>query len=127
MTENIENPVNDNHIVFIIDGKVVHRLITDDRFAAVLQSDPVIRDITSLENKNSITLGSDYNSETDSFTPYKPYPSWIWDETSLNWVPPVSFPSSNGEPKAWTWAEDLQNWTEVPLDAAPIEYVPNPE
>jgi len=122
----MENQDNMNHLVFIIDNKVVHRLITDDRFSAVLQSEPIIKDITDLANKDKITLGSSYNSETDTFEPYKPFDSWIWSEEDSSWVPPVPMPTSE-EPKAWTWAEDLQNWAEVPLDAAQIEYVPNLE
>lgn len=120
----MSEPVDNNqHLVFIIDGQVVHRLATDDKFSAVLQSEPIIKDITDLANRDNISLGATYDEQTDSFTPYKPFDSWIWDDTSQSWVPPVEFPASN-EPKAWTWAEDIQNWAEVPLDAANIEYLP---
>ena len=126
MTENNDQLIaenNNQHLVFIIDGQVVHRLATDDKFAAVLLSDPIIKDITDLPNKDNISLGAIYNEQTDSFTPYKPFESWVWNESSKAWQPPIEFPSSS-EPKAWTWAEDIQNWAEVPLDAANIEYLP---
>lgn len=56
-------------IAFIIDGKVVELLNTDERISAILLSDPLIMDVTDRINNPDeyIMLGSTYNSELDKF------------------------------------------------------------
>lgn len=61
---------HDSHqyIAFILDGVVQYVLGTDILFSAVLQSEPVIKDITMRQDRYSISIGTVYDEETDTFT-----------------------------------------------------------
>lgn len=56
-------------IAFIIDGRVVDLLHTDERLGAILLSNPLILDVTDLLNQNNTTLfvDSKYNEVTNTF------------------------------------------------------------
>lgn len=56
------------------------------------------------------SAGYSYDEERDAFIPPKPFPSWIFDEESCNWVAPVPEPTSGG---TWYWNEDIKDWSEV--------------
>ena len=60
--------------------------------------------------KNYAGIGYTYDQQRDAFIPPKPYPSWILDEQSCLWEPPVAMPSDG---KMYRWDEDSQNWVEV--------------
>ncbi len=57
--------------------------------------------------KNYATIGGTYDSTRDAFIEPKPYPSWIIDETSCQWNPPVEYPD-DGE--NYNWDEDTTSW-----------------
>lgn len=59
-------------------------------------------------------IGYRYDSVRDAYIPPQPYLSWIFDETTLDWVAPVPYPTDG---KTYVWDEAIQNWVEVP--AAP--------
>jgi hypothetical protein len=61
---------HDSHqyIAFILDGVVQYVLGTDILFSAVIQSEPTIKDITMRQNRYSISVGTVYDEETDTFT-----------------------------------------------------------
>ena len=60
--------------------------------------------------KNYAGVGYQYDKDRDAFIPPQPFPSWILNETSCLWEPPVAMPT-NG--KRYSWNEDAQNWVEV--------------
>jgi hypothetical protein len=41
------------------------------------------------------------------FTPQKYFPSWIWDESLMDWQPPTPYPSGD---KFYDWNEDTLSW-----------------
>lgn len=50
-----------------------------------------------------------YDKEIDAFIPPKPYPSWVYDNESGDWIPPVEKPKD--QPRMlWEWDENLKNW-----------------
>jgi hypothetical protein len=54
-----------------------------------------------------------------AFEPYKPFPSWILDEDTLLYLPPVpkpDTPASNG--MFYKWDESILNWIEKPIPTA---------
>lgn len=51
-----------------------------------------------------------YKRDHDAFIPPKPYSSWILNETTLSYEPPIPKPAV-GE---WVWVETLENW--MPLN-----------
>lgn len=65
-------------------------------------------------------IGCTYDEQRDAFIPPQPYPSWILDETTLDWVAPVPTPEIDG-PLGWdetnltwtTWSEEAQDWVPV--------------
>jgi len=64
---------------------------------------------TALHRKNMATRGMIYDKDRDAFYHPQPYPSWILDENTCNWEPPVPMPTTG----MWWWHEDIKNWTDV--------------
>lgn len=60
--------------------------------------------------KNFAGVGFTYDSVRDAFIPPKPYNSWVLDEDSCTWNPPVACPQDG---KIYAWDESQQNWVEV--------------
>ena len=60
--------------------------------------------------KNHPGIGYFYDQERDAFIPPKPFPSWILDEQTCWWKPPVPMPETGGP---WQWNEENQEWQEV--------------
>jgi hypothetical protein len=60
--------------------------------------------------KNFAGVGFTYDSERDAFIAPQPFPSWILDEDTCRWIPPVEYPTDG---KIYSWDEDSLSWTEV--------------
>jgi hypothetical protein len=60
--------------------------------------------------KNYAGIGFAYDPERDAFIPPKEYPSWVLDEASCTWRPPVPAPQ-NGQ--KYSWDESSVSWTLV--------------
>jgi hypothetical protein len=61
--------------------------------------------------KNYAGVGFTYDRTRDAFIPPTPYPSWVLNETTCRWDPPMPYPT-DGEP--YSWNEDSQSWILVP-------------
>lgn len=59
--------------------------------------------------KNYAGIGYTYDSVRDAFIPPKSFESWILDENSCLWNPPVPKPTDD---KMYFWDEDSVNWVE---------------
>jgi hypothetical protein len=57
--------------------------------------------------KNYAGIGYTYDTARDAFIPPQPYPSWLLNEETCLWDPPVPYPS-DGE--IYIWEEALQEW-----------------
>ena len=57
--------------------------------------------------KNPGGLGYIYDVEKDAFIPPKVYNSWILDDFTCQWKPPVPRPEGR-----WKWDEDSISWIE---------------
>ena len=57
--------------------------------------------------KNHAAIGYTYDEDRDAFIPKKPYNSWILNEQTCNWEPPVSKPNDSN---MYIWNENTQNW-----------------
>jgi len=65
-----DNPeVGPIKLAFIIDNQVVDLLHTDDRFKSIFMSNPVIIDVTDIEDTPGqyVMVGSTYDPETGNF------------------------------------------------------------
>jgi hypothetical protein len=60
--------------------------------------------------KNYAGAGFFYDKDRDAFIPPKPFASWLLDENSCLWVPPVSMPQDG---KKYVWNEPTVSWVEV--------------
>ena len=63
--------------------------------------------------KNYAIIGGIYDSTRDAFYPQPPYPSWVLDEQTCKWLPPVPHPSDGSE---YMWDEELKDWALVASD-----------
>ena len=57
--------------------------------------------------KNYAGIGYTYDAARDAFIPPQPYPSWLLNEETCLWDPPVPHPNDG---KPYIWEEALQEW-----------------
>lgn len=57
--------------------------------------------------KNYAGIGCTYDEERDAFIPPKTYPSWILNEDTCLWEPPVDYPEGDG---FYSWNEETTSW-----------------
>jgi hypothetical protein len=57
--------------------------------------------------KNYAGIGFYFDEVRDAFIPPKPFESWLLDEETCRWAPPVSYPES-GDP--YIWDEPTLSW-----------------
>jgi hypothetical protein len=57
--------------------------------------------------KNYAGIGCTYDEERDAFIPPKPFASWILNEDTCLWDPPVVYPE-DGE--MYSWNEETVTW-----------------
>jgi len=60
--------------------------------------------------KNFAGIDFTYDAIRDAFIPPKPFNSWILDEDTCHWQPPVPIPVVEG--KFYYWSEDDLSWRE---------------
>lgn len=61
--------------------------------------------------KRYAAIGMIYDSIRDAFVNQKPFDSWVFDEDSCVWVPPVPYP--NDIENYYTWDEINQIWVKT--------------
>lgn len=59
--------------------------------------------------KNFAGIGFTYDEELDAFIPPKPFESWVLNEETCRWVPPVPMPQDG---KIYNWNEETLTWIE---------------
>ena len=60
--------------------------------------------------KNYAGVGFTYDEHRDAFIPQKPYPSFVLNESTCQWDPPIPYPSDN---KNYIWDEESLSWKEI--------------
>ena len=68
--------------------------------------------------KNYAGIGYTYDSARDAFIPPKLYNSWVLNENTCQWDPPVPMPSdafTGDPPKIYRWNEENINWEQIIL------------
>lgn len=60
--------------------------------------------------KNYAGLGYTYDFGRDAFISPKPYNSWVLNEDTAQWQPPVAMPQND---KRYTWDEATTSWVEA--------------
>ncbi len=57
--------------------------------------------------KNYAGIGYIYDVERDAFIPPQPYLSWMLNDETCLWEPPVPYPDDN---KPYMWDESTETW-----------------
>ena len=68
--------------------------------------------------KNYAGIGYSYDPARDAFIAPQPWPSWLLDEFSCTWYPPVPYPNDG---QHYLWDEPSVSWKLIP----PIEQETN--
>lgn len=63
--------------------------------------------------KNYAGIGYTYDEQRDAFIPPKPYSSWVLNEDTCNWEPPVPYPSDS---VMYSWDEALLDWVPIQFE-----------
>jgi hypothetical protein len=64
---------------------------------------------------NYAGIGFTYDEERDAFISPRPYPSWILDEATCLWAPPVAVPD-DADTVEYVWDENITDWAIVSDD-----------
>jgi hypothetical protein len=59
---------------------------------------------------STANVGFSYDAARDAYIPPKPYPSYILNESTNIWKPPVAHPADG---KSYDWDEATTNWVEI--------------
>lgn len=60
--------------------------------------------------KNYAGIGHTYRADIDAFVAPKPFNSWVLNNTTARWDPPIPMPNDG---KFYIWNEDTTNWEEI--------------
>ena len=60
--------------------------------------------------KNYAGIGYTYDAARDAFIAPQPYASWVLNESTCNWEPPVPYPTDGEQ---YSWDEDTTSWFAV--------------
>jgi hypothetical protein len=65
--------------------------------------------------KNYAGVGYVFDTERDAFIPPKVYNSWVLNEDTCQWEPPIDYPDDG---KRYMWDEETTGWVESVLPEA---------
>jgi hypothetical protein len=101
--------------VFIKDGSVVNIVVFDNPTQELLDifiAEHNIDNILPCGDNTKAVMGATYLNGI--FIGPKPYTSWILNEITFEWEPPIPYPIFDEEnPKYYQWNEDILNWEEI--------------
>ena len=114
-SENIvtEVIVINNDVILDSNGQEQESLGVD--FCKQLYGDGTYKQTSYNSNlrKNMATVGSTYDASKDAFIRPKRYSSWVLDESTCRWKPPVDHPADSeaiGGNVLYVWDESVTNW-----------------
>lgn len=111
-----------SHFAKVIDGIVTEVLVIEqDVIDTGLFGDPALFVQTSYNThagqhpegrplrKNYAGIGYTYDAERDAFIEPQPFPSWVLDEETCVWGPPITYPNDGN---VYVWDETTQTWVQ---------------
>lgn len=60
--------------------------------------------------KNYAGIGYTYDAIRDAFIPPKEFNSWLLNEDTCQWDPPIPYPDDGNK---YIWDENITNWTRI--------------
>jgi hypothetical protein len=124
-----------SHFAKVLEGKVVQVIVAEPEFFDdFVDTSPGTWIQTSYNTvggvhrlggtplrKNFAGIGFTYRADLDAFIPPQNYPSWVLNEETCLWEPPVSYPADG---KRYSWDEATLSWIDqTPSVATPIESI----
>ena len=115
----LNNKVIEVHVVandVLKDSNGVEHEINGIKFLTELTYWPIWKQTSynSTIRKNYAGPGYTYDEDRDAFIPLKPYNSWILNEETCRWDPPVVRPELTNEEiedkKYYNWNEETKQW-----------------
>ena len=111
------------HFAKVLDGTVTRVIVAEPEFFDTFVDDSPGEWIQTSYNtsegthklggtplrKNYAWVGGTYDKTRDAFIPPKKYPSWVLNEKTCVWDPPVSYPTDG---KNYEWDETSKSWVE---------------
>lgn len=97
----------------VVDGLVTQVIVADASFfTSFVDPSPGqwIETFTDGTRKNYAGIGYTYDQNRDAFIPPKVFASWILNEETCLWDPPVPYPNDGNE---YCWDEDYQTWVQL--------------
>tara|TARA_R110000772_G_scaffold115412_1_gene220244 strand:- start:44 stop:406 length:363 start_codon:yes stop_codon:yes gene_type:complete len=93
----------------LLDSNGIEQEVNGIDFLTKLTGYPVWKQTSYNNNfrKNHAGIGDAYDEDRDAFIPKKPYTSWILDETTCRWEPPIAYPDDG---KKYHWNETTTSW-----------------
>jgi hypothetical protein len=88
-----------------LTGKVINVIEADNSFIEGLSDYDMW--VEQTDKTGICGIGYVYSSVIHKFTPIQPYPSWVLNETTRCWEPPVAYPDHS---KNYTWDEENTVW-----------------
>jgi hypothetical protein len=119
-----------SHFAKVLDGRVINVIVAEHEFFdTFVDSSPGTWLQTSYNTRGGVHYGADgqpdggvalrgnyagigyiYDATNDMFYAPQPYPSWILNQTTWYWEPPVAYPD-DGE--AYNWDELVRAWSKI--------------
>lgn len=112
-----------SHFAKVVNGTVTKIIVAEPEFFSTFTDDSPGQWIQTSYNtrsghhpelrplrKNYAGIGYTYDADRDAFIPPKPYASWILNEDTCLWDPPVAMPEDG---KAYVWHEQTTQWCEL--------------
>jgi hypothetical protein len=93
------------------EGKVTKVIVAEQSFIDSYVDPAPGRWINT--NNRKVSVGDNYDPIRERFVPQKPLPSWVLNESDLQWYPPKAYPSEGGP---YVWVEDQLDWQLAPLN-----------
>lgn len=92
------------------DGGIVSNIVVGDNIEQVKL---VVGDAVEITKETGRAgIGYTYDQERNAFIAPKPYDSWILDEGTYQWKPPVDYPEDGLD---YDWNEETYQW-KLPVD-----------
>jgi hypothetical protein len=118
------------HFAKVVDGKVTQVIVAEPEFFDTFidsspgqwfqtsyntrggvhyepNSDTPSADQSKALRKNYAGVGYTYDSQRDAFIPPKVFDSWVLDEQTCYWNPPVAYPEDG---QNYSWDEATVSW-----------------
>ena len=115
----LNNKVIEVHVVandVLKDSNGIEHEINGIKFLTEITYWPIWKQTSynSTIRKNYAGPGYTYDEDRDAFIPLKPYNSWILNEESCRWDPPVVRPELTNEEiedkRYYNWNEETKQW-----------------